>query len=403
MDYRILARLRGGGFSEILEVEDAAGALPERLILKRLNAEMSALSAVRAAFAEEARMLRELRHPNVVTFRRCHFDPQQRVCLLMEKVEGEPLDVWVRRQAGGPDPVLDLFDQVLGAVDYLHHRASPFLHLDLKPDNVLVATSPEGSKPVLIDFGIARRAGGQGLKAYTPPYGAPEQVTSGVLGCPTDVYALGQILEEILAILGLPAPRLQAIAVQAKSAVPQRRYSDAGEMRLAYRRARRSVVPTDEPAARRRLEPHRKTLAAVAAGLAVIAVAVAIVLTVRRPGGSAASTPRDSGSEVAVESPANAVAVNRSPGVEEVRKQFRTLQSRFEETVIDRHCSLADPLYLTARDLSDTVSEHSEDGAWMKRELDEMRRTCQATESNGPESEAVLAGLRQKHLAYTQP
>jgi serine/threonine protein kinase len=85
MDYRIIARLPSGGFSEILEVEDVASALPERLILKRLSAEMSALPAVRAAFAEEGRILRQLRHPNVVTFRRCHYDPQQRVCLLMER------------------------------------------------------------------------------------------------------------------------------------------------------------------------------------------------------------------------------------------------------------------------------------------------------------------------------
>jgi serine/threonine protein kinase len=391
MDYRILARLPSGGFSEIFEVEDAAGALPERLILKRLNAEMSALPAVRAAFAEEARMLRELRHPNVVTFRRCHFDPQQRVCLLMEKVEGEPLDAWVRRHSGASDPVLDLFDQVLGAVDYLHHRASPLLHLDLKPDNVLVAPSPEGPRPVLIDFGIARRAGGQGLKAYTPPYAAPEQVAGDLLGCATDVYALGQILEEILAVLRLPAPRLQAVATRAKSAALQRRHADAGEMRLALRRARREAPPVKEPPARRPLEPRRWARVAVTLSLVGLAMAGIVLLAVLWGGRSQEPTP------------SKPAAAHRPTSGEEIRRQFRTLQSRFEETVIDRHCSLSDPLYLAARDLSDTLPEPSEDGTWMKRELDDMRRTCQATEANGPESEAILAGLRQKHLAYTQP
>jgi serine/threonine protein kinase len=403
MDYRILARLPSGGFSEIFEVEDAASVLPERLILKRLNAEMSALPAVRAAFAEEARMLRELRHPNIVTFRRCHFDPQQRVCLLMEKVAGEPLDAWVRHQAGSPDPVLDLFDHVLGAVDYLHHRASPFLHLDLKPDNVLVATSPEGPRPVLIDFGIARRAGGQGLKAYTPGYAAPEQVAGGPLGCTTDVYALGQMLEEILAALGPPVPRLQAVAARAKSDAPQRRYADAGEMRIAFRRARRKEAPAEEAPARPLMEPRRGQRVAVAVGLAGLAMAGVAVLAVRLTGGSPDSSPPKGGGELLPASPGVAVVVKRPPGGEEVRSRFRTLQSRFEETVIDRHCSLSDPLYLAARDLSDTFSESSEEGTWMKRELDDMRRTCQATEANGPESEAILASLRQKHLAYTQP
>ncbi len=390
MDYRIIARLPSGGFSEIFEVEDAAGALPERLILKRLNAEMSALPAVRAAFAEEARMLRELRHPNVVTFRRCHFDPQQRVCLLMEKVQGEPLDAWVRRHVDTPERVLDLFDQVLGAVDYLHHRASPFLHLDLKPDNVLVAPSPEGPQPVLIDFGIARRAGGQGLKAYTPPYGAPEQAAGGVLGCATDVYALGQILEEILAALRLRSPRLQAVAAQARSTAPQRRYDDAGQMRLAYRRARRAVAPVSEPPPPRAVKPGRGAWLAISAGLALVVVAGAVILSLRRDDKTPDETP----------APAATASRQQDPAV--VRGQFKDLQSRFEETVIDHHCSLADPLYLSARNLSDTLPEHTEDGAWMKRELDDMRRICQATEANGPESEEIIAGLRQKHLAYTQ-
>jgi hypothetical protein len=403
MDYRILARLPSGGFSEIFEVEDAAGALPERLILKRLNTEMSALPAVRAAFAEEARMLRELRHPNVVTFRRCHFDPQQRVCLLMEKVEGEPLDAWVRRHAVASDRALDLFDQVLGAVDYLHHRASPFLHLDLKPDNVLVTPSPEGPRPVLIDFGIARRVGGQGLKAYTPGYAAPEQAAGGPLGCATDVYALGQMLEEILAILGPPVPPLQAVAARAKSDAAQRRYADAGEMRLAFRRARRSAAPAEGAPGRRPSVPRRVPRAAVAVGLAGLALAGAVV-AVRWAGGSPDSAPPKGGGELLPASPeAEVVAVKRQPDGEDVRTRFRTLQSRFEETVIDRHCSLSDPLYLDARDLSDTLPEPSEDGTWMKRQLDDMRRTCQATEVDGPESEAILAGLRQKHLAYTQP
>ena len=397
MDYRILARLPNGGFSEIFEVEDAASALPERLILKRLNAEMSAMPAVRAAFAEEARMLRELRHPNVVTFRRCHFDPQQRVCVLMEKVEGEPLDAWVQRHAKTPEPVLDLFDQVLGAVDYLHHRAAPLLHLDLKPDNVLVTTSQEGPRPVLIDFGIARRVGGQGLKAYTPPYGAPEQAAGGLLGCTTDVYALGQILEEILAALHKPAPRLQAVAAHAKSSAPSRRYADAGEMRLAYRRARRDdqpATPPEEVPVQRRATQERAPRVAAVASLAFLVVVGAVVLAVRWSSRPGESTPPEGGGVVAVSQP---------PSGDEARRQFKALQSRFEETVINRHCSLSDPFYVDARDLSDKLPETSEDGSWMKRELEDMRRTCQATEANGPESEAILAGLRQKHLAYTQP
>ena len=242
MSYRVIGRLAAGGFSEVFEVEDAASALAERLVLKRLNAEMSARPEVREAFSEEAKLLRELKHPNVVTFRRCYFDEQQRVCLLMEKVAGQPLDAWARRHALRPEAVFDLFERVLAAVDYLHHRATPFLHLDLKPDNVLVTTTPEGFQPVLIDFGIARRSGRQGLKAYTPPYGAPEQETGGTLDCASDVYALGQILVELLALVTVPDDirhALAAVAAKATLRARRERFADAGQMRLAFRQARR--------------------------------------------------------------------------------------------------------------------------------------------------------------------
>ena len=130
--------------------------------------------------------------------------------------------------------------------------------------------------------------------------------------------------------------------------------------------------------------------AAIAAGLILVVVAGAVALSLRQDG------------KATNEAPASTAPASRPSDPEEVRKQFKALQSHFEETVIDHHCSLGDPLYLSARDLSDTLPERSEDGARMKRELDDMRRICQATESNGPESEAIIAGLRQKHLAYTQ-
>ena len=250
MSYRFVGRLAEGGFSQVFEVEDAASALPERLVLKRLTAEMSARPEVREAFAEEGKILRELKHPNVVTFRRCYFDEKQRVCLLMEKVTGKPLDAWAKDHSSSANAVLDLFESVLGAVDYLHHRGTPFLHLDLKPDNVLVRSTPEGRQPVLIDFGIARRSGRSGLRAFTPPYGAPEQETGGALDCSTDVYALGQMLAELLDVLQPEARADQAVrAVAARAIRPRRRerYADAGEMRLALRQARRD---TGTPAAK---------------------------------------------------------------------------------------------------------------------------------------------------------
>jgi eukaryotic-like serine/threonine-protein kinase len=274
MTYRFVRRLADGGFSEVFCVEDSASALSERLVLKRLTGEMSARREVREAFASEAEILRELRHANIVTFRRCYFDEEGRVCLLMEEVSGEPLDAWARRHAGNPDEVLEVFEQVLRAVDYLHHRPQPYLHLDLKPDNILVTAAGGRPKPMLIDFGIARRSGRPGLRAYTPPYAAPEQESGRRLDEATDVHALGQILAELLTTIDLPAgvgDALAGVAQRARSRSRSARFTDAGQMGLSYRQARRL-----EPAAAPRAS--RPPLAAVPRWLLAAAGAAALTL-----------------------------------------------------------------------------------------------------------------------------
>lgn len=251
MHYQILSKLGEGGFSEVYAVRDPASALDEVLILKRLHAEMSRRPDVRRAFTREGEILSSLRHPNVVTFRRCYYEGDH-ICLVMERVAGPTLDVWLRdaHREGRLDAeqVLDVFRQILEAVDHLHHRTTPLLHLDLKPENILIRPAPgdgraAGVRPVLIDFGIARGLGHGGLGAYTPPYAAPEQVRGERVGCFTDVYALGQILAEVLDLLAehlgeVGRSRLDPICERARNASPRRRYADAGEMLRAFRRAR---------------------------------------------------------------------------------------------------------------------------------------------------------------------
>jgi Protein kinase domain len=365
MAYRIVRQLPSGGFSEIFEVEDAASALPERLILKRLNAEMSALPRVRAAFAAEAQLLRDLKHPHVVTFRRCYYDEDNRICLLMEKVSGEPLDVWARRHAARADEVLDLFDRLLLAVDYLHHRPTPFLHLDLKPDNVLVVTGSEGRYPVLIDFGIARRAGESGLKAYTPPYGAPEQERGGRLGTASDVYALGQILAELLALAAATAPAagtpgsadgpLRQVAARAASGEARRRYADAGEMRLAFRRARLDAARST-PAARTHggatvaaaaRWARRRGVWLAAGGGALALLTTASVLLSRGPAPPAAEHGPPPGAAAR-----DATGEQPEARPSELEARFASLQFRFEESVLQGRCSLTDAEYLELNGLA---------------------------------------------------
>lgn len=376
MSYRVLRRLAAGGFSEILEIEDPASALAERLILKRLNAEMSAKGAVRAAFAEEAKILRDLKHPNVVTFRRCFIDARGQICLVMEKVEGEPLDRWARLHAARPEAILDLYDRVLLAVDYLHHRPNPYLHLDLKPENILVIAGGGEPQPVLIDFGIARRSGGSGLKAYTPPYGAPEQRDGKPLDCATDVYALGQILAELIAIADpgeAHRERLLVVVRRATEVLRRRRFADAGELRLALRQARRE---TADPAVRGRhpvggRELPRRRLAALVGALVVGLAGAAAVLVPR-------------GSPVARESPAALTGA-------EMEARFNQLVTAARRATYDRRFETAEELYEEARNI--LAAFPGRPGRGLEQELDALRSQIDIVRTGGLQGERVRLDL----------
>lgn len=382
MSYRVLRQLSGGGFSDVFEVEDPASALPEHLILKRLNMEMSARPEVRAAFADEAKILRELRHPNIVTFRRCYFDEGQRVCLLMEKVGGEPLHAWARRHAAQPELVLDAFGKVLQAVDHLHHRPVPFLHLDLKPDNILVSSSADGPHLVLIDFGIARRSGGKGLKAYTPPYGAPEQQAGGTLDCSTDVHALGHMLAEILEIL--PATNEQVrqalAAVAAKARTPSRRarFADAGEMGLAFRNARRAPPA---PATRPLRSPTfsrlpRRSLAAAGAALALVLLTLVLWAAWPSPAADLPDSP------------------SMAPDVVEVRRQFRVALAKSRQAARERQFADAEQYFRQAKELQANAALDGEEVRAMDRELVALRHQIDLVSQAGQAAEGIRLDLR---------
>ncbi|HKV12907.1 MAG TPA: serine/threonine-protein kinase [Thermoanaerobaculia bacterium] len=383
MSYRVLKKLSGGGFSDVFEVEDPASALPERLILKQLNEEMSALPGVRAAFADEAKILRELRHPNIVTFRRCYFDENQRVCLLMEKVLGEPLDAWARRHASQPDLVLDVFSKILQAVDYLHHRPVPFLHLDLKPDNILVSPSAQGPQPVLIDFGIARRSGGKGLKAYTLPYGAPEQQAGTTLDCSTDVHALGQMLAEILDLLPLedgPVRQgLAAVAAKARSTSRRARFADAGDLGLAFRNARRAQsAPAPGPLEKLAL-PRLPRRALAAGGAALALVLLVAVLWVAWP-----SSPA---SDMAGDLPSDLSAID-------VRRQFDDTLAKARHATRERQFDRAEQHFREAKVLQASLSLNPEEARAMDRELASLRNQIELVRLGGVEGERVRLDMK---------
>ena len=173
---------------------------PEREVAVKVLA--GALSApARRRFEEECRILARLEHPHVARLFDVGATGDGRPYIVMELVEGLPLDRWCERARLDLRARLELFLELCEAVSYAHARL--VVHRDLKPGNVLVDAS---GRPRLLDFGIARLlepgpgdlATETGLRPMTPEFASPEQVRGEATTVATDVHGLGLLLHLLL-------------------------------------------------------------------------------------------------------------------------------------------------------------------------------------------------------------
>jgi serine/threonine-protein kinase len=170
--------------------------------VKILNPALARDKMVRERFRREAKSAKKLAHPNVIDI----FDEGDTgdgtSFMVMELLEGEPLDALVGR---GPVPLaraLPIMIQVARGIARAHDLE--VIHRDLKPENIFIARRDDGSDLVkLLDFGIARsmqdsRLTGVGEVFGTPQYMAPERITSIDAGGSQDLYAIGVIFFEMI-------------------------------------------------------------------------------------------------------------------------------------------------------------------------------------------------------------
>jgi serine/threonine protein kinase len=133
--------------------------------------------------------------------------------LVLEWLDGEPLDLWLAARRAACQPLLSLFaamelvSPVAAALSIAHDRG--ICHLDVKPGNVFVLGADREPPAIkLIDFGVAKVLGRAGnlygevaqLRSFTPDYGAPEQFDTGLgpTGPWTDVFAQALMLVELV-------------------------------------------------------------------------------------------------------------------------------------------------------------------------------------------------------------
>ncbi len=197
--YRLERPLGAGGMGTVWLANRTDGRFDARAAVKILN--LAGLSTSgQERFRREGSLLARLTHPGIARLLDAGVAAGGQPYLVLEYVEGQPIDAFVRDHAPGRAELLRLFLQVLTVVAHAH--ANLIVHRDLKPSNILV--TPEGLIK-LLDFGIAKLLDAEvgyeptaltveGGRALTPEFAAPEQARGEAITTATDVYALGVLL-----------------------------------------------------------------------------------------------------------------------------------------------------------------------------------------------------------------
>jgi eukaryotic-like serine/threonine-protein kinase len=217
--YSVLREIGCGGMGVVYEAERDDGQFRRRVAIKVLRAGDDL--ELRQRVVAERQILAALDHPGIARLLDGGVTADGRPYLVMELIEGLPLDVFCDRMGLTVPERLRLFVDVTRAVAYAHRNL--IVHRDLKPSNILVTTDGQVK---LLDFGVAKllnpalgAVAAQTLHglALTPEYASPEQLRGEALTTQSDLFALGVLLYELLtarrpfAALGL-GPLARAIA-----------------------------------------------------------------------------------------------------------------------------------------------------------------------------------------------
>jgi eukaryotic-like serine/threonine-protein kinase len=258
--------IAAGGMGEVWRVHDRE--MDRLLAMKVLAAPYLNNAIAHARFVNEAQVTAALQHPGIVPLHDLGTLPDGRPYFTMKEVRGqtfltliEELHSAAERLSARRGTLRDMVDRLLRVAEAMAYAHSAgVIHRDLKPQNVMVGRFGEVQ---VMDWGLAIRTGGEPVPsaevAGTFAYMPPEQARGESLGPPSDVYALGAILYQLLlgappydgvtelhaaVIQGPPTPlafeggdlaQLAAIATRAMAREPEERYADAGRFADALR------------------------------------------------------------------------------------------------------------------------------------------------------------------------
>lgn len=219
---------------EGMEPIDTNGATCDTFRVK-LYGKLHFLKRLKPAFAGDIRYQESLRkefetgyrleHPNLVRYISLTGDG-----ILTEYVDGETLSQLLAAHADyfqSRKNTEKFLRQLLGALGYLHSHQ--VLHLDLKPDNILLTRIGHDVK--LIDLGFCYTDTFADTQGHTADFAAPEQLAGGTVDERTDIYAVGKILE-LLPVRSI----YNKVIARSTAADPAKRYQSAEAMLHALSR-----------------------------------------------------------------------------------------------------------------------------------------------------------------------
>lgn len=215
--YQIEALLGKGGMGAVYRARHIL--LGDRVAIKIMPPEMRSNTEWLRRFQREGQAARRFRHPNAVTVYDLRTSSEGTIYLVMEYVEGNTLDVELRKRGKfTPAEAVAVLRPIMGVLNAAH--AMGVVHRDLKPENIMIGKATTGGEPMvkLLDLGIAKLrevAGAEktgntnltvaGQMLGTPYYMSPEQWGelphdgNSEIDGRADIYSLGCVLYEIIA------------------------------------------------------------------------------------------------------------------------------------------------------------------------------------------------------------
>jgi serine/threonine-protein kinase len=272
-EYLLKAVLASGGHGAVYEAEHRI--LGRRAAVKVLHPHLTDQGEMLQRFVREARVVNQIRHPNIVDVYDFGMLADGSPYYVMELLPGRTLSQMLQERGRlSPARALAFLEPVCAALEAAHRAG--VVHRDLKASNVAVVSEADPPVVKLLDFGIAKlihlEPGQEGLTMAGQRLGtsqamAPEQFRGGMIGPTTDVYALGVLLYQMLVghypfqsedrmevermHLEAPPPRpsssapvppaVDAVVLRCLEKEAERRYADVATFRAALREA---VSPT---------------------------------------------------------------------------------------------------------------------------------------------------------------